>query len=211
MKTDSQARSRLATVVSLDSRRAARPLVHRKQLVTGQFFTFPSKSQDQSGPRVRRDAVAFSPLLHRGSGALNIDGHRRERLPLLKHVIDRTHARQNAPDDLSGQEPPMIPMTALAPTRTISPMGRATTPVKFRAEMAKRLMSARIVAGFETKKQAADALHIGLDRYEKWESGRTPVPAQYVGAICELFKIDANYLFGVTQPVAQPATQRKAG
>lgn len=69
--------------------------------------------------------------------------------------------------------------------------------------MAKRLMSARIMAGFETKKQAADALKIGLDRYEKWESGRTPVPAQYVGAICELFNIDANYLFGVAQPVAQ--------
>lgn len=82
-------------------------------------------------------------------------------------------------------------------------MGRATTPVKFRAEMAKRLMSARIMAGFETKRQAADALQIGLDRYEKWESGRTPVPAQYVGAICELFSIDANYLFGVGQPLAQ--------
>lgn len=91
----------------------------------------------------------------------------------------------------------MIPMTAAAPRPTISPMGRATTPVKFRAEMAKRLMSARIVAGYETKKQAADALRIGLDRYEKWESGRTPVPAQYVAAICDLFNVDANYLFGV--------------
>ena len=86
-------------------------------------------------------------------------------------------------------------------------MGRATTPVKFRAEMAKRLMSARVMAGFETKRQAADALQIGLDRYEKWESGRTPVPAQYVGPICDLFNIDANYLFGVSQIAAA----RKAG
>lgn len=76
-------------------------------------------------------------------------------------------------------------------------MGRSTTPVKFRAEMAKRLMAARVVAGYATKKEAADALQIGLDRYEKWESGRTPVPPQYVGAVCELFNIDANYLFGV--------------
>lgn len=91
----------------------------------------------------------------------------------------------------------MIPMTAKTSDRTISPMGRSTTPVKFRAEMAKRLSSARVVAGYSTKKEAADALQIGLDRYEKWESGRTPVPAQYVGPICELFHIDANYLFGV--------------
>lgn len=91
----------------------------------------------------------------------------------------------------------MIPMTKTVPVPTISPMGRSTTPVKFRAEMAKRLMSARVVAGYSTKKEAADALQIGLDRYEKWESGRTPVPAQYVGPICELFRIDANYLFGV--------------
>jgi hypothetical protein len=96
----------------------------------------------------------------------------------------------------------MIPMTADASGPTISPMGRATTPVRFRAEMAKRLTSARVVAGFATKKQAADALQIGLDRYEKWESGRTPVPAQYVGPICELFNVDANYLFGVSTAAA---------
>jgi transcriptional regulator with XRE-family HTH domain len=96
----------------------------------------------------------------------------------------------------------MIPMTKIAPNRTISPMGRATTPVKFRAEMAKRLSAARVVAGYTTKKEAAVALQIGLDRYEKWESGRTPVPAQYVGPICELFHIDANYLFGVQTSIA---------
>jgi hypothetical protein len=96
----------------------------------------------------------------------------------------------------------MIPMTKTARVPTISPMGRSTTPVKFRAEMAKRLMSARVVAGYSTKKEAADALQIGLDRYEKWESGRTPVPAQYVGPICELFNIDANYLFGVQSGAA---------
>jgi hypothetical protein len=88
-------------------------------------------------------------------------------------------------------------------------MGRSTTPVKFRAEMAKRLMSARVVAGYNTKKEAADALQIGLDRYEKWESGRTPVPAQYVGPICELFRIDANYLFGVQ--VGAAATRKASG
>jgi len=94
--------------------------------------------------------------------------------------------------------------------RTISPMGRASTPARFRLEMAKRLSSARIVAGYPTKRLAANELGITLDRYEKWETGRTPVPAQYVGPVCELFHIDANYLFGI-QPTypAQPA--RKTG
>lgn len=76
-------------------------------------------------------------------------------------------------------------------------MGRGTTPVRFRAEMAKRLRSARVVAGYATQKQAADALRIGLDRYEKWESGRTPIPAQYIGAICGLYGVDANYLYNI--------------
>lgn len=73
--------------------------------------------------------------------------------------------------------------------------------------MAKRLSAARVVAGYTTKKEAADALQIGLDRYEKWESGRTPIPAQYVGPVCALFRVDANYLFGI-EPVS--ATARKA-
>lgn len=101
----------------------------------------------------------------------------------------------------------MIPMTKVTPIRTISPMGRGTTPVRFRAEMAKRLMSARIVAGFTTKKAAADALGIGLDRYEKWESGRTPIPAQYVGPICSLYGIDANYLYDIE---ARPRARESA-
>lgn len=103
----------------------------------------------------------------------------------------------------------MIPMTTPAPERTIRPMGRNVTPVKFRAEMAKRLESARRVAGFETKKQAADRLGIGLDRYEKWESGRTPVPAQYISPVCELFGVDANYLFG-TEAMHVMRIQREA-
>ena len=76
-------------------------------------------------------------------------------------------------------------------------MGRGVTPTRVRSEIAIRLKAARIHAKFNTQKEAADALHIRVDRYEKWESGRTPVPAQYVGPVCELFNIDANYLFGV--------------
>lgn len=177
--------------------------MHREQPIACQLYAFPLKGRNQRRPRIRRDALARLPLFDGVSSSANIGRHGRERVPLVKNVVKRAHVRQYAPDGLSDQEPPMIPMTVSSAPRTISPMGRATTPVKFRAEMAKRLMSARIMAGYETKKQAADALQIGLDRYEKWESGRTPVPAQYVGPICELFNIDANYLFGVAQPAVQ--------
>jgi hypothetical protein len=176
--------------------------VHREQLVSGQVIAFPIERTNQRGPRGRGDALACLPLLDGPSVLTEISGHRCQRLPLVKHVIDLSHSGECAPDELSGQVPPMIPMTAKRPPRTISPMGRASTPARFRSEMAKRLTSARIVAGYSTKKLAADALGITLDRYEKWESGRTPVPAQYVGPVCALFHIDANYLFGIEAPAA---------
>lgn len=62
------------------------------------------------------------------------------------------------------------------------------------------------MARFSTQKQAADALGVGVDRYEKWESGRTPVPAQYVVPVCQLYGIDANYLFAI-----EPIQARKTG
>jgi hypothetical protein len=190
------------TVIELDSRRTTRTLVHREQPIACQLYAFPLKRGDKRRPRINRDASALPPLLNSVLAPANVGRHLRKRVPTVKNVVKRSHATQYAPDGLSDQEPTMIPMTEKAPDRTISPMGRSTTPVKFRAEMAKRLSSARVVAGYNTKKEAADALQIGLDRYEKWESGRTPVPAQYVGPICELFHIDANYLFGVQTSVA---------
>lgn len=184
--------------------------MHREKLVACQLYAFPFERGNQSGPGIRRDALALTPFLDSVLAPANVRRHFGERLPAVKNIIKRAHARQYAPDGLSDQEPPMIPMTAAAPRPTISPMGRGTTPVKFRAEMARRLVSARIVAKYETKKQAADALGIGLDRYEKWESGRTPIPADYVGPICALFGVDANYLYNI-EPRPAAREQKKAG
>lgn len=195
-------------VIDLNLRRPTRALVHQEEPVACQFLAFPLKRGKKGRPSINRDAFPLTPLLDGVLFPANVSGHRRQGRPTVKHVFQVSHAPQYASDELSGQGQTMIPMTETRPHRTISPMGRGTTPVKFRAEMAKRLMSARIVAGYRTKKEAADALQIGLDRYEKWESGRTPVPAQYVGPICELFHIDANYLFGIQ--AASPAS-RKTG
>jgi hypothetical protein len=203
------ARLRLATVVSLDSRRTPHALMHREQSIAGQLLAFPSERLNQRRPRIGRDALALPPLLDRIPGPTDIGSHRGECFPTGKDIFEGAHALEYASDGLSVQEPTMIPMTVSTHVPTISPMGRGTTPVKFRAEMAKRLTSARIVAGFTTKKQAADALGVGLDRYEKWETGRTPIPAQYVGPVCDLYAIDANYLFGIPSKAA--AAPRKAG
>lgn len=198
------------SVVDLDSRRTTRPLVHREKLVACQLYAFPLKRGDKRRPRIQRDAFALVPFLYRVLAPADIGRHFGEGVPAVKDVVKRAHVIQYAPDGLSDQAPPIIPMTASTPARTICPMGRSTTPVKFRAEMAKRLMSARIVAKYETKKQAADALGIGLDRYEKWESGRTPIPAQYVGPICALYGIDANYLYNI-DPRPAVREQKKTG
>lgn len=188
-------------VISLAGRRLTRRTttrrMKRKKTVRAQILPFPLKSLDERRPSIGRDALALFPLLDRISGPTDIRGHLRERLPGVKNISDRSHGAEYAPDELSVQGPTMIPMTEIRSFRTIRPMGRGVTPTKVRSEIAKRLKSARIVAGYATQREAADALGIRVDRYEKWESGRTPVPAQYVGPVCALFNIDANYLFGV--------------
>lgn len=203
-----QARLKLATVVSLDSRRPPRSFMHREQLITGQLLAFPLKGLNQRPPSIGRDTSALPPLLDCVAGPADVSSHRGERFPLVENIVNRSHAVEYASDGLSVQGPTMIPMTVSTHVPTISPMGRGTTPARFRAEMAKRLSSARIVAGFATKKRAAEALGVGLDRYEKWETGRTPIPAQYVGPVCDLYSIDANYLFGIP---SKAAAARKAG
>lgn len=204
-KKQTQARLRLVTLAGelIALRTTPRRRMHSKKIVRAQILSFIPKGREQIGPILLRDAASLTPLLDSVDRRADIGRHFRESSPRVEDRIESCHAWHNASDELSGQGPPMIPMTESLTTGTIRPMGRGITPVKFRAEMAKRLSSARVVAGYETKKKAADALGVGLDRYEKWESGRTPVPAQYVVSVCALFHIDANYLFGVNQIQAQ--------
>jgi hypothetical protein len=176
--------------------------MHGQQSVSAQVFAFAPKRRKQRRPVLMRNPLALAPLLDRRTVNPNIGGHFGKRGPAIKDVVERAHVTEYAPDELSGQAPPIIPVTCAKRLRTISPMGRGVTPVKFRAEMAKRLRAARVMARYETQKQAADALGVGLDRYEKWENGRTPVPAQYVGPVCSLFDVDANYLFATEAKAA---------
>lgn len=95
----------------------------------------------------------------------------------------------------------MIPVTGKPTPRTIRPMGRGVTPTRFKTEFAERLKAARIAAGYSTQQEFAAALGVPIERYKKWESGRTPMPHQYIPAACELTGQDANYFFKVTARV----------
>jgi hypothetical protein len=157
----------IATVIQLSDRRRLGTCMHGKQFGSADILAFPLQRLDKRRPRGRRDTSAFLPLLNCRTALADFGRHFRERFPGIKKTVDGAHNPKYASDELSAQEPIMIPMTSERAGRTICPtMGRNVTPVKFRAEMAKRLESARRVAGYETKRQAADRLGIGLDRYE---------------------------------------------
>ncbi len=187
----------IASVVWLTSRRRLGLRMHGKQLGGADVLAFTLKRFDDRGPRRDRDAAALAPLGDHPMTFANGRRHVGRGAHAFKQVFEGFHEGTMASDNSSGQAPPIIPVTGGTQKRTIRPMGRGTTPARFRDDLAQRLKSARVVAGYQTQLEAANALAVGLDRYRKWESGRTPVPAQYVPHVCELFHIDANYLFGV--------------
>jgi len=71
-----------------------------------------------------------------------------------------------------------------------------------------RLKAARIAAGYDTQKPFAAALGIELERYKKWESGRTPIQHEYLADVCELTGKDPNYFYGVQ---AREMAQKRTG
>lgn len=82
-------------------------------------------------------------------------------------------------------------------------MGRARTPIQFNKELALRLKSARIAAGYGSMPPFAKALGIELERYKKWESGRTPFQHEFLPEICELTGKDANFFYAI-EAIALP-------
>jgi len=103
----------------------------------------------------------------------------------------------NTRDGLSRQVAAIVPVTDLQAGQTISGMGRARTPIQFNKELAMRLKAARIAAGYDTQPPFAKALGIELERYKKWESGRTPIQHEYLTQVCELTGKDPNYFYGI--------------
>jgi DNA-binding XRE family transcriptional regulator len=189
------------TVIDLDSRRPTRTLVHRKKRIRAQVLPFRLRGNNEGRPVLMRDAVTLPPLLDGLVLLPNVSSQGRGIvIPPIEDGFKGKglHVPDSAGDKYSRQGRPMIPVTGKPTPRTIRPMGRGVAPTRFKNEFAERLKAARIAAGYSTQQEFASALGVPIERYKKWESGRTPMPHQYIPAACELTGQDANYFFKVT-------------
>lgn len=88
-------------------------------------------------------------------------------------------------------------MTAADPNRTMRPMGKATTPARFKKEFCNRLRSARILAGY-TQEEVANEFGLKPDTYSKYER-RSPMPHYLVPRACALFRVQPEDLYGMRE------------
>jgi hypothetical protein len=183
--------------------------MHGEQFVSADVLPFRSQRRNQRRPRCMRDSLALKPLLGSGFGNADVVGHLRDGRPAAEHFRDAFHNKAHYDGDgLSRQAVATIPVLDSGHHSTIRRMGRARTPIQFNKELALRLKSARIAAGYDTQPPFAKALGIEVERYKKWESGRTPFQHEFLPEICRLTGKDANFFYAV-EAIALPA--RRAG
>lgn len=193
---------------SIARRAARRRAVHRQQLLSSEFFPPGLGGGDDRIPVILRNALALPPLLHTRVALADRLGHLANGIPQLEKLREGFHAPDCAGDYLSRQPGAINPVTKQQLKGTMCPrMGRGTTPTSVKKAIAERLRAARIAHGaYPTQAPFAKALNIEVERYKKWESGRTPIPSEFIGPICNLLGQDANYLFDV-----RPKELRKVG
>jgi hypothetical protein len=178
--------------------------MHGEQLVCADVLAFAPKSRHKRRPRCMRDALALKPLLGSRLRNSNVARHLRDGVPAIENFRDAFHNKVECDGDgLSRQAVATLPVTDSGPHPTISRMGRARTPIQFNKELALRLKSARIAAGYNSQPPFAKALGIEVERYKKWESGRTPFQHEFLPEICRLTGKDANFFYAV-EPIALP-------
>lgn len=129
-------------------------------------------------------------------------GHLLNGSPQLEQVGNGAHAPDSVGDGLSRQVGTMNSVTGFTVKRTMCPrMGRGITPTNVKKLIAERLRAARIAAEYTTQAEFAKQLGVEVERYKKWESGRTPIPHEFVALACDLLGKDANYLYGIQAKV----------
>ena len=171
--------------------------MYGEQILGADILTFPLQRLDKRRPRRMRNALALEPLLGPRLWNADVTSHLRDGFPAVEDLGNAFHKRTMHGDGLSRQAVATLPATKSASQPTISRMGRARTPVQFNKELALRLRSARIAAGYDAMPPFAKALGIEPERYKKWESGRTPFQHEYLADICALTGKDANYFYGI--------------
>lgn len=202
----------IATVTWLAIRRQSRgsPSVHSQQIISGQVVPFPGHGGNQSRPRGGRDALALPPFKDGPMTLAQIAGHFSQGGPAVEDGGEALHGAYIARDGLSRQGGPRFPVPLVLPKPENKRMGRARSPVQFNKDLALRLKSARVAAGYQRAEDFAKELGIGYERYKKWESGRTPIQHEYIPRACELTGKDANYFYGLgLRPFEQE--QRRTG
>jgi DNA-binding XRE family transcriptional regulator len=167
--------------------------VKGKKVIGRKMFTAPFHPINDSGPGRRRDSLVLFPLNNCPGRPANISGHIREGFPGLKDIGDGVHPQVIHRDELSrkGRTKNSVPETPTA--GTMVPMGRGITPARFKKDFVTRLAVARNMRGY-TRAEVATYLGIPEDTYKRYEQ-RTPIPHQYIPAICELLEIEPTFLY----------------
>src|SRR5688500_137551 len=113
--------------------------VHGKKRVRAQILSFRASRSNHGTPIVLRDTTALLPFADSPMALTNVSGQFRDGLAALKNVVKGLHVPNSAGDELSRQGLCIIPVTETHHKRTIRPMGRGTTPTRFKKEFAARL------------------------------------------------------------------------
>ena len=66
-------------------------------------------------------------------------------------------------------------------------------------EMGKRIKKARLAAGYDQQKIAADELGLDRTRYTKYEIGDNYTPIEVLTRICRTFNVSADWLLGLRE------------
>ena len=70
-------------------------------------------------------------------------------------------------------------------------------------EIAKRVKELRIDADV-TQTEMANILGIDQSYYAKYENGKQVIPTKHIKAICERFKVSADYILGLEKGLKWP-------
>lgn len=186
------------------ARHAARRIaMNGQQGISGHVLPFSPKGDEKHGPGIGGDTTPVLPLLDSPSAFAEVSSHVSDSVPARKYVENGLHAPDSVGDGLSRQVGTMNSVTDFVDKRTMCPrMGRGTTPTNVKKMIAERLRAARIAAEYPTQAEFAKVLGVEVERYKKWESGRTPIPHEFVALACDLLGKDANYLYGIQAKVA---------
>lgn len=69
-------------------------------------------------------------------------------------------------------------------------------PPAFSVEFGKRMKAVRILAGYSTVREGADALQLDEGRYGRWERGERDPDVNSIHRICRVYGTTPNVLFG---------------